>query len=290
MSTSTEKVESGFPFVSRKRVSGWWLYSSELGYSGGFNANAAPETWPASSKKSLESIIIGKVRGRPGSGGLGRDQLFKVVVVPRIIFLGAGLGVGFGMTLFITGEGLLTVMSTPGSLVSWESAAIVCEGALSKLATVETFDFWLMHPAARNIMTVVAEAIAKAVPLFILSSFGIGVVGCYAVLTLAALGGALNTHRFRSVQNPLKFDGFCQNWRLLHAFSHLLHDLLRECLPRNENRCWLAYPHFSLTVCCAPVHGSLPALRLPCLWSGSRHPARRPPLRPPWQKTVPRGS
>lgn len=108
-----------------------------------------------------------------------------MVVVPRIIFLGAGLGlgVGFGTTFFIAGAGLVTVLSISGSLVFGESAAIVREGDLSMLATVDTFDFWLMHPATRNIMMGVTNAIAKAVPLFILSSFGIGVMGCSAVLT-----------------------------------------------------------------------------------------------------------
>ena len=96
---------------------------------------------------------------------------------------GAGLGVGFGTTFFIAGAGLVTVLSISGSLVFGESAAIVREGDLSMLATVDTFDFWLMHPATRNIMMGVAKAIAKAVPLFILSSFGIGVMGCSAVLT-----------------------------------------------------------------------------------------------------------
>jgi len=96
---------------------------------------------------------------------------------------GAGLGVGFGTTFFIAGAGLLTVSSISGSLFSCESTATVWEGSLSTLVTVDTFDFWLMHPATRNIMMGVAKAIAKAVPLFILSSFGIGVMGCSAVLT-----------------------------------------------------------------------------------------------------------
>ena len=96
---------------------------------------------------------------------------------------GAGLGVGFGTTFFIAGAGLLTVSSISGSLFSCESTATVWEGSLSTLVTVDTFDFWLMHPATRKIMMGVAKAIAKAVPLFILSSFGIGVMGCSAVLT-----------------------------------------------------------------------------------------------------------
>ena len=81
---------------------------------------------------------------------------------------GAGLGVGFGTTFFIAGAGLLTVSSISGSLVFGESAAIVREGDLSMLATVDTFDFWLMHPATRKIMMGVTNAIAKAVHLFIL--------------------------------------------------------------------------------------------------------------------------
>ena len=100
-----------------------------------------------------------------------------------LLVTGAGLGVGFGTTFFIASAGLLTVSSISGSLFSCESTATVWEGSLSTLVTVDTFDFWLMHPATRKIMMGVAKAIAKAVPLFILSSFGIGVMGCSAVLT-----------------------------------------------------------------------------------------------------------
>ena len=111
--------------------------------------------------------------------GLGRGVGFRAT----LLVTGAGLGVGFGTTFFIAGAGLVTVSSISGSLFSCESTATVWEGSLSTLVTVDTFDFWLMHPATRKIMMGVAKAIAKAVPLFILSSFGIGVMGCSAVLT-----------------------------------------------------------------------------------------------------------
>ena len=116
--------------------------------------------------------------------GLGRGVGFgATLLVTRAKRSGAGLGVGFGTTFFITGAGLVTVLSISGSLFSCESTDTFWDGSLSTLVTVDTFDFWLMHPATRKIMMGVAKAIAKAVPLFILSSFGIGVMGCSAVLT-----------------------------------------------------------------------------------------------------------
>ena len=140
-------------------------------------------------KRVPQSISFGACLGRGVGFGAGRSGVglgigFRTtLLVTGAERSGAGLGVGFGTTFFIAGAGLLTVSSISGSLFSCESTATVWEGSLSTLVTVDTFDFWLMHPATRKIMMGVAKAIAKAVPLFILSSFGIGVMGCSAVLT-----------------------------------------------------------------------------------------------------------
>ena len=101
-----------------------------------------------------------------GAGlGVGFDTTLLVTGAERS---GAGLGVGFGTTFFITGAGLLTVLSISGSLFSCESTDTVWEGSLSTLVTVDTFDFWLMHPAAS-----IRTAIGIGAIFLMVSSLGI---------------------------------------------------------------------------------------------------------------------
>ena len=78
----------------------------------------------------------------------GRDSVGNMCIVP-IIFSWSGPRSGrwFWYYFFHCRRSFSYRFEYIWLTVVGESAAIVREGDLSMLATVDTFDFWLMHPA-----------------------------------------------------------------------------------------------------------------------------------------------